>query len=246
MSKLDLSTNLDRLLRARSRGEFIDAYRAHAAIVDAGQDAIPAIRRKILDIDWSQLGREKVGILTCLFLPLHDIDEDMSRAISAEVVAKGCHLAFQARLESLMKFTVTDFNRLEYGSLGIFIAKSIGKPTRVATALTRWLQNAPPEDLDGISRLYVFRNRKANEWGFYVHIFSKIGVVWRRLRLATEYTLYHEIGHHRHGLMLDNTRQERESLADAYASELFSRVHPWLCRGIVGRGGGRKVARQTQ
>jgi hypothetical protein len=110
--------------------------------------------------------------------------------------------------------------------------------------LETWLSTIPPADIVGIPRLFVVDKNQDDYWGLYLRILATVTLVWRggnsstfRNRLATEFTLYHKVGHHvdvREDPMASQERIVSEQRADIYALKRFGEAHPLIGRGFIG------------
>ena len=99
----------------------------------------------------------------------------------------------------------------------------------------------PDNDLESLERIYVIPERENQLYlGAYMPFLSYIELVWDISNfksplskfiylLNTEFTFYHEIGHHvyRHSFGQD---EDKEDEADKYASNLMDKSHPVLKR----------------
>ncbi len=226
---------LDRLIRATGRKNYSKLSSVYKTCYDIGEPLVPQIVERISAVNWKDLGRHgRVEYFTCLMSLLHDIDETASRDLAAALLRRGCHPVVAARLGSIQAFTLSDFDMRTLHSLPIFVAKTISRRLDAWRHLGVWLGHISPEDLEGIHRLYVIeKGRLTGAWGTYLTLFSVISLAWwpshawnRFASLQTEFTLYHEIGHHqdrrRGGLM-----ETYEAFADTYAERIFRKAHPW-------------------
>jgi len=231
------------VLRAQGTIDAEDDLVAHLQAVEEGPEILPAIRDTLLRCDWSRPGpKGKLAVLTALMLVAHDVDERAAARLSEELTEKKrLHPVFLQRLASINRFTLDDYHDLTICGLRVLLAKSLDAEEKPLPHLRRWLAQVPGQDLSEISRLYVTELTQELYWGEYLRILSTVSLVWRSgasrhllPRLATQLTLYHEIGHHTH-------RRERletadaESRADAYALERFAAAHPVLGWRLLGR-----------
>lgn len=232
MNSSDARARVNQLIRAQGRNSYEDILRAHSSVFEAGEDAIPFIREMLLKHDWSNAKRvELMQYLTCLMGVLHDIDEDASRKVAQEIISNGCHSVYKVRLNSICRFTLSDYLQRDFNDIQIYIAKSLNNSSHIGSHIETWLKNVPLHDLKGISRLYVVDKEQDDFLGKYTHILAKIILVWRcettespNSMLSTEYTLYHEIGHHNDKHVYDESFNHEE-IADQYAVELFIKAH---------------------
>ena len=199
------------VLRAQGTPDPVDDLVAHLSAVEVGSEIVPAIRECLISADWS--APRPAGRL------------------AAPV--------FRQRLASISRFTLDDYYDLEICGLRVLIARCLGNPHRTSRYLLHWLSGLPRGDLAGISRIYVIERTTESYWGEYLRILSKIVLVWRggreqsiRARWATEFTLYHEVGHHVDGAA-SHSKTEGERNADSYALRRFSLAHPILGSGAL-------------
>lgn len=227
---------LDRLLGAAWRGRDSESLEMYRACYEIGPPLIPQITEKIRAVDWK--GPRAVGqllYLTVLMRLLHDIDESASRELTGEILGKGCHSAVAARLRSIQVFTLENFETQAHGALIVYVAKALSRKEAVWPHLKTWLDHVPAEDLADIPRLYVIEDdRELGFWGQYLKVLSVVSLVWRPSQpwnplaaLRTEFTLYHEIGHHVHRGM-SGPKESEEAFADTYAQRMFRSAHPKL------------------
>jgi hypothetical protein len=168
-------------------------------------------------------------------LLLHDLDESASRELAREIINKKCHPVVAARLESITAFTLKNFEQRTVASLPAYVSKNIRHLDSTWRNLQVWLDYVPAQDLVRINRLYIIEREPQDEfWGLYLRFISTITLVWRshfewnRLAvLRTEFTLYHEIGHHVDPRD-EAPKDSREAFADDYAGRLFRQAHPVL------------------
>ena len=223
----------------------------------AGAEAVAPLRRELQRIGLEDTGRPEISALLGGFATiLHDISEDASLEFIDGALSGQCHPVYEALLRTIRRFRRSDFREVDIDGIGVFEARTIDERYCATEHLTRWLKNVPEEDLDGISRIYIIEKQLKQEFaGYYVPYISVITVVWPTalppkfplhwlFRLGCESTIYHEVGHHRHGHTEYGQVPEQERQANRYAAKLLLHVHPWLTRlglGLVWLLGGRRT-----
>lgn len=231
---------IEKLLRGLAHSSADLIYASHREIYRLGAAAIPGLERRILEADWTTLGRpELTRMMTGLVSVLHDIDEARSRPAIDQITRNGCHPAVQGILRSIARFDKNKFRVHEISGVRILESKDIEDAEQVPLFLERWLGNVPPPDLTGIERLYVIRQpAQADYAGRYMPVLSTITLIWEYpllrwkwvdwlSRVSMEHTLYHEIGHHSCGHTFgQDPQQEKE--ADRYAAARLRVTHPYL------------------
>jgi hypothetical protein len=232
---------LDRLIGAVARGDHSQSVEAYKACCEIGQPLVSQVVEKIRSVNWKVLGSsEKLLYFTCLTRLLHDIDESASRDLCDAILSEGCHPVFATRLRSVQAFSLEDFEAKTLGPLPCHVATTISRRDDVWRYLTSWLGHMPSEDLAGVHRLYVIdKARLPRALGTYLRSFSVISLAWLPSQawnpfavLQTEFTLYHEVGHH--GDKRESAAKESsEAFADTYAMRIFRKAHPRIGKGWV-------------
>jgi len=226
---------LDRLIRAVGRGKYSETAKAYRVCYDTGKPLVSQIVEKIRAVNWKDLGpHERLPYFSCLMRLLHDIDESASRQLADGILSRGCHPVVAARLRSVLAFTLNDFEAARHGRLNIYVSKAIPRRKAMWGYLNTWLGHIPPEDLDGIHRLYVIEKARLPKLqGTYLEVLAVISLAWPSHQwnqfavLQAELTLYHEVGHHVDRREFELT-ESCEAFADTYAERLFRKVHPKL------------------
>jgi hypothetical protein len=238
----DLRECVRSILRAAQR-EADEQLLAHRDAVEIGPPIVPAIREVVLGTDWSaQKPHGRLAAFTALMLAAHDADELGARELASEISRERVlPTLYRQRLASIGRFSRHDYEELRLCGLALFVSRDLRDATGPSGVLKKWLSGVPAGDLVGIARLYVTPRTQDRYWGEYLRVLSQIVLVWRsdndssaRARLATEFTLYHEIGHHMHRAE-DLTKGEAEDRADAYALARLRAAHPILRVGFLGR-----------
>jgi hypothetical protein len=228
---------LEYLIGAVGRGNYAEASEAYRICYGIGRPLVPQIVEKIEAVDWKEVGPHgRIAYFTFLTRLLHDIDESASRELAGAMFSRGCHPVVAARLRSVQAFTLNDFDAQIQHPLPVYLAKTIPHKQAVSRHLATWLSHIPPDDLEGVQRLYVIENdRLLRYWGSYYRLLPVITVIWRPSYqwnwlavLQTEFTLYHEIGHHVDRWKSEPRTETSEAFADTYAERTFRRAHPRL------------------
>jgi hypothetical protein len=225
---------LKTLLRGLTQNNIKEIFAGHKALYKIGKSAIPHIRNAIGQSNWSQIKRaNEVRYVTGLVSILHDIDENESNQVAKQLKQHGCDVSIVHILDSICRFTITDYFQYEIQGISFFEHKNLIKNQPVLPKLNQWLRNVPKEDLGGIERIYILRRGDLQSLGNYTPILFSINLVWDNPcsrfnpfsmlnHFIIEDTLYHEIGHHiyRHTFGQDE-KQEKE--ANDYASYILAR-----------------------
>jgi hypothetical protein len=236
--------HLGRLMKALALDRVYGVVESYRGVFDEGVDAIPEIKSQLLKLDLAKPRKQIVRTLTWLLALLHDIDEEESRGIANDLLNRAvCHPVYSARIRSITRFTVDNFDEYQSGGVPVFQAKSLVPATKIKNLISSWLLEIPSSDRKGIVRLYVVPKEDQHFAGSYFRVLSKIVLVWqphslpRRpwwfAALTNEITLYHEFGHH---LQRDRNLKvaDAEKGAREYALDIASKAHPTLDRWIPG------------
>ncbi|WP_444995085.1 hypothetical protein [Aliikangiella sp. IMCC44359] len=240
---LEVDKILNNLLRglAHNSGEAI--YQSHRELFEIGEIALPAIEKQLMSYKWNgnKVGVE-ISIFTGLLGLIHDIDEKRANEVSAKIREKGCSKIVDGRIDSILKFTLDEFNSFRIRNVNIYQSKELIDTQRIKNKITKWLSLVPEEDLEEVERLYLIPKQNVDYRGTYMPILCSIMVEWdittSRFNpfsyfflLNIETTLYHEIGHHvhRHSFGQD---PEQEKEADQYAVKILVKNHPILKRVV--------------
>ena len=215
------------------------AFEAHKNLYEIGQPAVPILKEKILDIEWSN-SKYKVlsGYISGLYSLLHDLDEDEANSITDIVISNGCPDHIQAILKSINQFSVNNYKKYQIKGIEIFECKNIYAKCDISFYLNKWLESVPESDLKSISRLYVITRDEINASGTYTTVLNSIALLWDNcykdksflfnlFALITEKVLYHEIGHHRHRHKF-GTDSDQEKEADKYAFSIMRKNHKFV------------------
>jgi hypothetical protein len=239
-----VDNHLGRLMKALALDRVIGIVESYRGVFDEGVDAIPEIKSVLLQLDLGRPRKQTVRTLTWLLALLHDIDEEQSRGLADELLNRAlCHSIYSARIRSITRFTIDNFDEYQSGGVPVFQAKRLAPAAKIRSLISSWLLNIPIPDRDGIVRFYVVPKEDQHFAGSYLHVLSKAVLVWqphsfpRRpwwfASLTNEITLYHEFGHH---LQRDKNLNvaDAEKGAREYALDIASKAHPTLDRWIPG------------
>lgn len=235
---------MGRLARGLVAGDTSCALRAYRGLYRMGPSVIPAIRDVALRATWpDSCRREEVRCIAGLVSLAHDLDEEESRTLVAELARRGCGRVVERVLRVVTAPTIRDYTELSCRSVRLFIHRDLPAAFDAESRVPQWLVNVPETDLEDVEMVFVTPYGPDDRSGDYVPSLCSIRVIWRSLGLRVpgtlallaldaERTLYHEIGHHvhRHGFG-QIPHQERE--ADRYAGTCFRRSHPVLSRIVA-------------
>ena len=230
---------LNSLLRGIASGSGKTIFQSHRDLFQIGKPILPAIEKQLMSYNWGEI---KVGIeismLTGLVGLIHDIDESRANEVGAKIIQKGCSRIVELRINSILSFTVDEFEIFQIEGIKIYCSKKLIDVDRIKIKMTIWLSAVPEDDLHQIERLYLIPAQNTDHIGTYMPILCSIMVEWDITTswfnpasyfslLRIEQTLYHEIGHHvhRHSFGQD---PEQEKEADEYAQKILAKNHPVL------------------
>lgn len=231
-------SELKKGILSRSRKRQAAGFRV---LYKAGAVAIEPLVCELQRIDLEQIGRpESTALFNGLASILHDISEDASLEFIDAALARNCHPVNKAVLNVIGRFRRSDFREKLVAGIEILESKAIDERYRATSHVSRWLGNVPDNDLRGISRIYIIDADLDQDFlGYYLPSSALITIVWLTFfhpsipvqwafRLSQERTLYHEIGHHKHGHTEGGQVPEQELEADRYSRKLMRKSHPRL------------------
>src|SRR5262245_4519078 len=223
----EVNTALITLIRGLTQNKLKEVFAGHKALYRIGTPAISQIRDAINKSNWEKVKYpNEIRYITGLISILHDIEESESKEVAHQLKHNGCDVSVAHILNSVCRFTISDYLQYEIQGIRIFQHKKLVSKQPVQSRLEAWLKNVPKEDLAQIERLYVLRKGDLNALGTYTPILCNINLVWDNpcsrfnpssyLNLyIIESTLYHEIGHHLHRHQFGQDEQQ-EKEADEY------------------------------
>jgi hypothetical protein len=170
---------------------------------------------------------------------VRDINEDRGDALIAKLIGNGCHDAIKGILHSLSRFSVKDCERYRLEGIEVLSEKGIDFGADLPSLLSRWLQNVPIPDKEGIVRILVVEDKNLHDaQGTYTPYLamivlgwpkeiSRIPIIGRLFRLYMENVFYHEIGHHVHKHTFGKDKMQEDE-ANHYAYSIMRRRHRLL------------------
>lgn len=235
----ELDSAVSKLKAALLTGSFVDTVRAHKALHGYGDQAAEPILRELRQIDLAKVDYpEIISLVTGLATSLHDLSEAASVSFAEEALNQPCHPAITAALRNTIRFRRSDYRESQVLGMTILEERVIDGRYRATAHVSRWLHNIPADDLADISRLYIISEQSHHDFrGNYQPYLAIITLAWSTLfhpsiplqwvfRVNHEFTLYHEVGHHREGHTEYGQDPEQEKQADAYARRLVRQAHP--------------------
>lgn len=247
----ELESAVSRLKAALLTGSYANTVKAHKALHAYGDEAAEPILRDLRQIDLTQVDYpEAVSLVAGLATILHDLSEAASNSFVEDALKQPCHPAIAASLKNTIRFRRSDYREAQVLGITVLEEKAIDERYQATAHVSRWLHNIPSDDLADISRLYIISEQSHHDFrGYYQPYLAVITLAWTELlhpsnpfqwvfRVNHEFTLYHEIGHHREGHTEYGQDPEQEKQADAYARRLIRQVHPvgamigWVLRPL--------------
>jgi len=235
----EIEKTLGQLVRGLAHNSADVIYRCHRELYAVGDAALPVIERHLMSDNWNSknIGLE-LNIFTGLLGLMNDIDEVKANEVGKKIREKGCSKIVDTRIDSILSFTIKEFELVKIRNVDVYISKEISIPGKVKKKLTEWLTIVPESDLKNIERLYIISEQKEDYRGTYMPVLRSMMVEWDMstlwfnplsylLMIRIEKTFYHEIGHHalKHSFGQD---PEQEKEADQYAFRLLGINHPIL------------------
>lgn len=225
----NLDTELRRLKRGLMTGNERTALSAYRAIYKIGLPAASVVHAELERFDLSEhLSTEAAMLFAGLIALQRDLDETSSNAFIERKLAGQCSQLTAALLRSAQRMSSQNFRKSNFGDVVILEHASIDQDYRACENVLSWLSQLPPEDLLGISRIYIVPNDLKNDWlGTYMPVLGIVTVAWmtlvpplrvfnRFMNSVHRHVLFHEIGHHVHKHWFGQI-SEQEAEAEAYA-----------------------------
>ncbi|MGE0407559.1 MAG: hypothetical protein AB7O65_14790 [Candidatus Korobacteraceae bacterium] len=234
----DVDTELRRLKRGLMTGDERTALSAYKAIYKIGSPAALVVNAELERFDLKDpLRTEATKLLAGLIALQRDLDETHSNAFIDRQLAGNCPQLTTAILRSARRMTSRDFRKSEFGDVVLLEHAAIDRRYLTSENVQNWLSQLPPEDLSGISRIYVVPHDLKNDWlGTYMPILGVVTIAWttvvpplgafnRVMNVVHRHVLLHEIGHHVHKHWFGQD-SEQEAEAEAYARKARYKAMP--------------------
>jgi len=216
---------------------------ASKELLELNTDVSPRLLKELEKLQLTgEIRSEIVNLATGLAIIAYDLNENTCREYLEALLKQDCNRAIASAFTSILRYRMSDYRKSRFGEITILEEKSINKRHQATTRIVSWLEGVPQKDLQGISRIYVMKDKSIYDFaGQYSIYFNVVTVVWYTQFhpynpiqafnfLFSEKTLYHEIGHHclDHREFGQDPEQEKE--ANAYAYKLLGKSHPWLVK----------------
>ena len=176
-----------------------------------------------------------LGVLLTL---LHTLDAELFRNEVAKLRAEPLHAAHTQTIEMIER----RYSDRVFGKIGdevpVYISQEIDQPELIFTLLQRWSKT---RDLafSNVTRVDVIALRSEMDYlGRYNLYFNNIILTWQNevssvpaqwwRKICTEWTFYHEVGHHFYQHRESGQIEEQEQEAEDYAWRVFLNAHPIL------------------
>ncbi|MEL7467168.1 MAG: hypothetical protein AAFN27_01860 [Pseudomonadota bacterium] len=238
MSSEGVQSALNALLRGVGHDASNDIRQAWQRLTELGQDAVPAICRKIIDGDWSvHQNPTQSRYLKVLLSLLAEINKDRCQDVIVRLRREGAHPLHAKTMDIISeRMAETPVERVLQGIL-VRVSPALSDPDGILKRIERWLRIPPAEDLTGIQTIDIIPDDPLTDYlGKFDYRFSGIVVTWpdktegwirRQLSLlSTEQTLYHEVGHNAFQHAELGQVPEQEAQANRYQRKMFRRAHP--------------------
>ena len=126
MPDTDLERQFKRLCRGLAEVNYREAFEAHRFLLAAGDECFPLIEGELTSRSWSHIrSAEEINLFTGLLSLANDISESLTHTLAREIRANGCSQSAEARLTSILSFSLTNFEIAKFGPLPLFISKAL-------------------------------------------------------------------------------------------------------------------------
>ncbi len=124
--KKQIEENLKFLTRGVLQPCYKTTYKAYKEVYKIGQSAVPTLRKKVLETDWTKSKYKELSrYLSAIFSLLHDIDEDEAKSVMEKAIEAGCPAHIKAILQSTFEFSIKNYKRYELNDVEIFEHKEL-------------------------------------------------------------------------------------------------------------------------
>ena len=212
---------------------------AYKQLYEAGNLAIPLLQRELDRADLSKtMRREAMSSVVGLTALLHDIDELASNVFIEKALRFKQNPVLASALRAIQRYSNSKFRISAFNNVRIFEEAALDANYDATSHIKEWLLGIPPEELKGISRVYIVRTKPEFDYlGTYLPMLNVVTVVWQTfftpgnvmnwlMHRVHKHTLYHEIGHHAHRHKEFGQDPEQEAEAESYAKRLLARTSP--------------------
>jgi hypothetical protein len=217
-------------------------YQAHRNLYERGNEVLPALEELLLNKAWQDVKHgPQIVYLTGVLNVIHDINENHAKEVVAKIKQAGASVIVDRRISAITNFTVKNFCVSEISNVKVFVSKKLKNHSQIRRKFDDWFNNVPPDDIGGLSRLYIVPSYY--NYGDYTPILCKLVIGWDTSisyinpfswlwLFSTERTFYKEIGHHafKHSFEKD---VDEKSEADRYSYELMCKSRP-IFMAVVG------------
>ena len=84
----EIQENLKKLSRGLMQKSYPVVFEAHKSLYDIGPPVIPILKKKILEIDWSNSKHNELSwYISALFSLLHDLDESEANNVCKLIIS---------------------------------------------------------------------------------------------------------------------------------------------------------------
>jgi len=207
-------------------------------LVASGQPVTKPVLRKLKKGNWNSYSNKIEGrYLMVLMSLLHEIDPKAAKTELFRLSALKIHRLHELTIRVAKSRILDAPDEGACCGIPLVISTDIAAPDHVRRRIEVWLNTRPSQDLESITRIDVIAyDPQFNYLGNYNIMFSGITLVWPRHKdsfahrwlndLNTEFTFYHEIGHHALGHLEGGRIQQQEVDANKYASKAVRKARP--------------------
>ncbi|PTM93314.1 hypothetical protein C8N32_1561 [Rhodovulum imhoffii] len=229
-----------KLLRGVSTNHVETTRDAWRDLLRAGPNSVATVRTKLASDVWHNAPRGPVArYLGVLLMLLDELDPKSFRMEIERLSRTNLHPLHRQTLK-LMSNRVAERPEVTLNNnIPVFIASDVSKPYRTKNVLKKWSCFLPQDALENVTRIDVIRSQPQLDYlGLYNLFFSGIVLAWPEqnvnvitrwlIALRSEFTFYHEVGHHVLGHAEGGQVAEQEKQANAYAAKIMRKSHPVL------------------
>ena len=217
---------------------------AYRTLKRYGKQAVPVIEQNIHGSEWGSVTNQtQVRYLAALLRLLEEIDgETLSKAVST-LRSKKLHQTYEQVLKLIEYKNRDKLHTVHAFGIEIYISRKIEKFDLVEQYVVKWLGTPDANDISEITRIDIIPYQNSYDYaGLYSLYFSEIVLTWERrwrtwpkrlIRLLfSEFTLYHEVGHHALSRVEGGSQPDQEREANQYAAKMLMKAH-WFIAAMA-------------
>lgn len=240
MQDAELENNFKLLLGGVAQNDVQRVKNGYHALIVHGFSAVATIENKLNGGDWGHYKNDVQGRYLAVLLSLAQvIDPNAAHRMIVKLSSSKLHPFHQKTIKLISsRFEAAPIEAYIRG-IPVVVSDELPNATMIKTYLARWLKSRTEQDISKLLRVDVIPYESQFGYlGNYNIFFSGIVLTWPSpqsnflkrwgFTISTEFTFYHEVGHHALGHLEGGQVPEQEKEANEYAGRALRRAHPIL------------------